>query len=315
VNRKKFPRKFVKALGRVLYHVLLVAVSAGVAFSLPYLLGFFARIFRAYWSLVENSDIYVIPLEIALALLLVLFFNYLGKSWRDRRFAKMAQSAGIVQLFSKSQFLAQRKIRKLKKKQGFARDVMIIASTGFRTFVDPRGDLHSVLHNCREAKIMLLNPYGEGAIARARSILDPDVTVEHFGEQIKKSLEFLRGLKVNQKNIKLKLYQDPPFLKLAILGDYAWMKHYHPGQDIQTLPEFAFEHAQNPGSLYTPFYQYFLTRWENADIPEYDFDTDELVYREVPGKEISREKFDPAETFDGRRDAARDTYRGSLATH
>ncbi len=69
--------------------------------------------------------------------------------------------------------MAQRKIRRLKKAQGFARDVMVISSTGFRTFVDPRGDLHDVLHNCREAKIMLLNPYSHGASARAQSILDP----------------------------------------------------------------------------------------------------------------------------------------------
>ncbi len=44
--------------------------------------------------------------------------------------------------------------------------------------------------------------------------------------------------------------------------------------------------------LYTLFSQYFMKRWENPDIPEYDFDTSELVYRTKNGKEIRREKFE-----------------------
>ena len=61
----------------------------------------------------------------------------------------------------------------MKEKQGFAKDVMIIGSTGFRTFVDPAGDLHQVIQNCRKLKVMLLNPFGEGEKARAESILNP----------------------------------------------------------------------------------------------------------------------------------------------
>jgi hypothetical protein len=41
-----------------------------------------------------------------------------------------------------------------------------------------------VIQNCREARIMLLDPYSEGASARAKSILDPNVTPETFEEQI-----------------------------------------------------------------------------------------------------------------------------------
>lgn len=180
----------------------------------------------------------------------------------------------------------------MKERQGLARDVMVISSTGCRTFVDPRGDLHNVLQSCREAKIMLLNPNSEGASACAKSVLDPNVTCEGLSEQIKKSIDFLKRLKAGQKNIKLKLYGDRPFLKLAVLGDHVWVKHYHPGLDIGTLPEYVFEHGQNPGSLYTPFYQYFLMRWEDANIPQYDFDTGELIYRDMAGKEVRREKFD-----------------------
>jgi len=170
--------------------------------------------------------------------------------------------------------------------------VLIISSTGYRTFADPRGELHRVLQNCRDAKIMLLNPRSEGAHARAKSILDPNVTPEKLAEQIKRSIDFLKDLRATQKNIRLKLYGDTPWLKLAILGDYVWMKHYHPGLDVQSMPEYVFEHDQNPGSLYTPLYQHFLTRWVNPDCPEYDLDTDELIHRNASGKEIGRERFD-----------------------
>lgn len=314
--QKRSATRFIKGVGHIFYHVLLVAMSAGIAFSLPAIISFFAKNFLSFWSIVENEKIFLISVEISLALLLVLGFNYLGRSWKDRRLAKMARGSGIIRFFPTGKFFALRRIRALKKKQGFARDVMIIASTGFRTFVEPRGDLHNVLQNCREAKIMLLNPYSEGVNARARSILDPDVTIEHFREQIKKSIEFLKGLKATQKNVKLKLYADPPFLKLAILGDYVWVKHYHPGRDIQKMPEFAFAHGQNPGSLYTPFYQGFLTRWEDSDIPEYDFDTDELVYRDVNGKELRRDRFTGVRGLDPREALAQELYpAASLASH
>jgi len=84
----------------------------------------------------------------------------------------------------------KRRIKKLKERQGIARDVMVISSTGFRTFVDPKGELHQVIQNCRKAKILLLNPNSEGAIARAKGIPDPDVTPETFGEQIRKEHRF-----------------------------------------------------------------------------------------------------------------------------
>jgi hypothetical protein len=92
--------------------------------------------------------------------------------------------------------------------QGLAKDVFVIRSTGFRTFVDPKGDLHHVTRNCRMAKIMLLNPFSEAARARAQSIPDPHVTPETFQEQIKKSIAFLKGLKAVKKEVKLKLYRE-----------------------------------------------------------------------------------------------------------
>jgi hypothetical protein len=289
--RKRRIKDFVKGPAHILYHVALIALSAGFALSLPYTADFMAKKFLVYWTLIGNEKIFLVSVEIALAAFLILFFNYAARSWRDHRHARMAKEAGLVYVSPAKGFFAKRNRRKLKESQGIARDVMVIGSTGYRTFAEPGGDLHNVIKNCREAKIMLLNPYSEGANVRAKSILDSGITVEHLREQVEKSIKFLKGLKEVQKDIRLKLYDDVPFLKIAISGDYAWVKHYHAGLDVQLMPEFVFRHSQKPGSLYVPFYQYFLKSWGNPALPEYDLETDELVYRDSGGNEERRETF------------------------
>ena len=139
---------------------------------------------------------------------------------------------------------------------------------------------------------MLLDPASDGASSRARSIRSLDINMETFREQIAGSIEFLKGLKKVQKDIRLKLYQDVPLLKLAILGDYVFLRHYHHGVDVRKLPEFVFKHQRNPGCLYNPFYQYFLDRWHDPALPEYELETDELIYRDKAGNEVRREKFE-----------------------
>ena len=79
---------------------------------------------------------------------------------------------------------------------------------------------------------------------------------------------------------------------MVILGDYLWLQHYHTGIDVKSVPEYVFQYNLKHHGLYTLFSQYFMKRWENPDIPEYDFDTSELVYRTKNGREIRREAFD-----------------------
>jgi hypothetical protein len=62
------------------------------------------------------------------------------------------------------------------------------------------------------------------------------------------------------------------------------------------MPEYVFVHNQDPGSLYTIFYQYFLNHWADPRIPEYDLETDELVYRDIAGNEEKRERIEETET-------------------
>lgn len=287
----EFALRAIKASVPIFYHIVVVALSAGIALSLPSIVRFISRNFLLYWSLIENDKLFLIAVEIAVAVLLIFFFYYIGRSWKNSRISQMVRGAGMAYFSARNGFLARRRIRKLKERQGFARDVMVIGSTGFRTFVDPKGDLHRVLNDCRDAKIMLLHPDSGGASLRSKAILHPGVTPESFREQISKSIELLKGLKRVQKNVRLKLYEDAPFLKLAILGDHIWIQHYHAGLDVQTMPEYMFQHEQNPGALYTPFYQYFLMRWEDPNIPEYDLETDDMIYRDKGGNVIRREKF------------------------
>ncbi len=276
-----------KGIKNVIYHILIMVLSAAIALSLPYTGKFIADNYLAYWKLIESKTVFLISVEVAVAVLLIVFLNLLGRSLKDRKISKMAMTdMGLVLVARES-----RQTRKLKERHGVARDVLLVGSTGSSTFVDPDGDMHNVIQNCREAKIMLLNPSGEGASVRAKSIPDPDVTPESFRDQIMKSIDFLNNLKDQQKNIRLKLYEDTLFLKLAVLGDYVFVKCYHSGLNGQDVPENIFKHSPNQGSLFHLFYQYFLSKWRDPNIPEYDFDTAELIYRDISGNEVRREKF------------------------
>lgn len=273
------------------YHVVVVTLSAATALSLPTIVSLIAKDILIYWSFIGNEKIFLISVEMALAIFLIFLINYFTQTWKDRKLSNIAKAAGLIFSPPKRELFSWRRFRKLKEREGFARDIMVIGSTGFRTFVNPKGDMHNIIKNCREAKIMLLHPYSQGARVRAKSISNPEITPESFADQIKKSIAFLKELKAVQKNIKLKLYPDVPLFKLTIIGDYIWIKHYHPGLDIQMMPEYGFKYNQNPWGLYLAFHQYFIRRWDNPDIPEYDLETDELIYRDSGGNIIKREKF------------------------
>lgn len=83
---------------------------------------------------------------------------------------------------------------------------------------------------------------------------------------------------------------------MVILGDYVWLQHYHADLDIQDMPEYVLRHNRKDHGLYTLYSHYFAQRWESPEIPEYDLETDELVYRGRSGKEIRRERFESTPT-------------------
>lgn len=274
----------------IVHHIVILVLSAAAALSLPYVGRFIAQHYQAYWALLQGRKVFLIGVEMVVAVLLIIIFSYLRRSWEDRRVSRMAAKIGLVLATYARSPHSRRKLKKMKENYGLSKNVMVICSTGFTTFTSPDAELHNVIKNCREAKIMLLNPFSDGTYLRARSIPDAGVTAEKFKQQVLASIEFLKQLQEVQQNVRLKIYNDPSLLKLAIIGDYISMKFYRAGLGTEEMPEYIFAHSQNKGSLYSIFYQLFLSKWRDSAIPEYDFDAGELLYRDGSGNEIRREK-------------------------
>jgi hypothetical protein len=281
-------RTFLRNSSGSLYHIVVVALSAGIALSLP--AG--AKQFLSFWSRVEHDKFSLIAVEMTVAILLIVCLNYVRRSIRDRALATVATGAGLLSFFPRRTRGAQQHITQLKEEQGTGRTISVIGSSGHSTFVDQVGGLSSVLDKCLGARIMLVNPYSHEASTRLLAINHPEFTLEKFREEVRHSVQLLKRLKAMGKAVQLKLYSDSPLIKLVILGDYLWLQHYHADLDVQTMPEYVLRHNHKDHGLYTLYAHYFVQRWESPEIPEYDLDTDELVYRNRAGNEIRRERFE-----------------------
>ena len=285
---KSTVQTFLRNTAGSVYHIVVVALSAGIALLLP--AG--AKQFLSFWSRVEHDTLSLIAVEVTVAILLIVCLNYFHRSMQDRALANVATGAGLVSFFPRRTRGAQRHIKQLKEEQGTGRTISIIGSSGHTTFVDQVGGLSSVLDKCLGARIMLVNPYSQEASSRIQAINHPEFTLDTFREEVRQSIQLLKRLKAMGKAIKLKLYSDSPLMKLVILGDYLWLQHYHADLDVQTMPEYVLRHNNKDHGLYTLYGHYFMQRWESGEIPEYDLDTDELVYRSKTGNEIRRERFE-----------------------
>lgn len=275
----------------ILFHSAVVILSAAIALTLPYSLSFTAKKLLLFWSVIENEEVFMVSLEITVAILLIAGLHNVGKNRRNRVLSRFAGMAGLVLAAGPEERKRKKQARRLKSEQGRARDVMIIGSTGSSTFAQPDSELHEVLMNCRQAKIMLLDPFGEGAAVRACTIQDPDITQEGFTRQIMESISFLRTLSGLQKNIRLKLYPEPPLMKMAVLGDIVTVRSYPSGIDARTMPEYIWKHDADRKGIYHLFLHYFQSRWNDRSIPEYDLKTDTLIYHDKSGNVIERKQF------------------------
>jgi hypothetical protein len=281
-------RAFLRDAAGGFYHIVVVALSAGIALLLP--AG--ARQFLSFWSQVEHETLSLIAVEVTVAVLLIVCLNYIHRSIRDRALATVATGAGLISFSPRRGRGAQRRIKQLKEEQGTGRTIMVIGSSGYSTFVDQVGDLSSVLDKCLGAKILLVNPYSQEAIARIEALGHPEYTLAAFRDEVRQSIALLQRLKAMGKAVRLKLYADPPLVKMVILGDYLWLQHYHTDLGVRTMPEYVLRHNRKHHGLYTLYAHYFAQRWESAEIPEYDLETDDLVYRSRTGSEIRRERFE-----------------------
>ncbi len=271
--------RVVRTSTPVVYHLGIVVVSAGLAVSLPFALDALASRLLEVWARIEDDKIFLVSVEVAVAMALIVALHAVARSWRQGRFARMARGAGLVDVVRGRRALAHHRTRALKEAHGRGRDVLIIGSTGARSLVDPDGDLHRVIRQCRRARILLLDPDSEGAVARARSLVEMDVTLEAFQEDIRRTIAFLRELRAGQKDIRLRLYRELPLLKLAILGDHAWVRPCHRGVELAGSPEYVFAHEPAGGGLYEVFYGYFERRWDDPGVTECDLEAGETALR------------------------------------
>lgn len=268
-------------------HLVILIASAGLALSLPGI----ARQFLAFWTHVERQTVLVMGMELTVAAVLMLFGNFLWRGLQDRRMALTARAAGLVACVHAVDTDTRRCSAASKYQHGAGNPLRVIGFTGFSTFADPASDLHPIVHNCLEAKILLANPYSEVVHRRMKQQPDPVAAWNRVCHEVQTSIQMLRLLKDAGKPVKLKFYSDLPLVRLAILGEHVWLQSYHTDLEVGTRPEYVFQHDRQEHGLYALWYQYFLKQWANPAIPEYDFDRGELVYRKDSGGETRREPF------------------------
>jgi hypothetical protein len=270
-------------------HLVVIVVSAGIAFSLPWA----ARHFLTFWSHVEHEQMLLMSVEVAVAALLILLVNLVRRSIKDRRLANIAVDAGLVSCFQSQGKGVRHQVAVNKSQQGLGRQLRVIGFTGFSTFADPKSDLYPVVQSCLEARILLANPLDDRLRRNIECLPDSVVTWEQVQREVMTSIALLKRLKAAGKRVRLKLYSDPPLVRLAILGEHVWLQCYHTDFEVGTRPLYVFQHDRQEHGLYALWYQYFLKRWTDQTLPEYDLDRDELVYREESDGELKREMLDP----------------------
>jgi hypothetical protein len=275
-------------LRQILSHGTITLLALAIAFSLP---GIANYILNEWWPEVQSNANLLLATEVGLASVLALLFNLAKIAWDHRRRVLTARLASLVYARnSGSGWWSRRRERALVSQLPAARDAFVLTLTGYDTFVADDSLLRGVIEKAYEIRVMLVNPFGKALRERADS-LPSEITVLTLHTEIEAVIAYLSGLRKFGKKVTLKFYDEEPFWKLIVLGDYVWVQHCHSGFAVKEQPEFVFalQHREPRHGLFVPFYMVFLNQWNDARHPEYDFDTNELVYRDASGKETGRD--------------------------
>jgi hypothetical protein len=220
-----------------------------------------------------------------------LLFNLAKIAWDHRQRVLTARHASLVYARNAGAgWWSRRRERALVRQLPAARDAFVLTLTGYDTFVADDSLLRGMVEKAYEIRVMLVNPAGKGLRQRADS-LPPEVTVLTLHTEIEATIAHLSALRKIGKKVTLKFYDDEPLWKVIVLGDYVWVQHCHSGFEVKEQSEyvFALQQREPRHGLFVPFYMVFLNQWNDARHPEYDFDTNELVYRDASGKETGRD--------------------------
>ena len=291
MDHNKHFHSFAEGIHHALAHVVITLLAVGIAFSLPVVAKY---ILFYWWPKVEDNTQLLMITEIGFATVLVLLFNISKIAWDGRRSMHMNKIASLVYAREGRGWTSRRKERDMRKKIASARDVYIMSVTG-DTFSSENSELQKTLDLAYEIRVMLANPCGKGFASRAQSLDDPEAMLEAYRQETEMSIAYLRKLAVVGKKVELRFYEDPPFWKLVVTGEYVWVQFCHDGHEVKTQPEYVFglQHGNPQRGFFAPFYKYFLDQWNDPRHPEFNFETNELVYRNGDGNEIRRVAFSP----------------------
>lgn len=286
-----FP-SFFHTLRHIFSHIGVTLLAVGIAFSLPLLAKF---ILFTWWPMVEGDSQLMLINEITFAALLVLLFNLFLNARLGRRSQRMNHLVSLVHVREEGNWFSRWTDRRLLDRITGTRDVSVMSITGYDTFVSERRNLRRVIDNSYELRVMLMNPYGTGAMRRVQSLGDPAPLLETYCRETAATIERLTSLAAAGKQVTLKFYEDPPFWNLIVTGEHVWVQYCHDGQELKTQPEYVFAlHKNKPAQgLFAAFYVHFLNHWSDPRHPEYDFASRELIYRNDKGNEVKRLPFPP----------------------
>jgi hypothetical protein len=284
---------FIHTLRHIFSHIGVTLLAVGVAFSLPMLAQF---ILFTWWPMVEDDSQLLLINEIIFAAVLVLLFNLFLGARQGRLSHRMNRLVSLVHVREESSWLSRWSDRKLLDRITGTRDVSVMSVTGYDTFVSQRRKLKNVIDHSYELRVMLMNPYGTGALRRLQSLGDPAPLLETYCQETAATIERLAALAAAGKQVTLKFYEDPPFWNLIVTGEYVWVQYCHDGHELKDQPEYVFALLRDKPTqgLFSAFYVHFLNHWSDPRHPEYDFSSRQLIYRNDKGNEVKRRPFPPA---------------------
>ena len=285
-------QRFADGLTQVFIHALITLLAVALAFSLPSL----ALAIQGWWPRVQADAQLMLATEVCLASALVLLFNLAKVAWDNRARVSGARLAALVHARNGRGLFAGLKDRALVRRLPAARDACVLTLTGFDTLVDRASMLRGVLQSAYELRVLLLNPLGRRVREHATSFPDEKINTQSLASEIGASIASLAALRRLGRKVTLRFYDCAPLWKLVFLGDHVWVQHCHSGYSVREQPEYVFRflHQDPRRGFYVPFFNHFLELWNQPEHPEFDFDTQELVYRSASGVEERREAFRPA---------------------
>jgi hypothetical protein len=273
---------------QIAIHSIVTALAVGLAFALPEAARY---ILFQWWPRAEVDGQLLLFSELILAAVVVLLFHAARIAWEARSLRRISQVAALIEVRDSGKRFALRDAhRRSGSRLPVTRDALVLAMTGYDTFVAADSELGRIIGSCYEIRVLLLSPHSVGAAQRARSFADARAALHGHRRELRASIRYLKQLNCAGKKVRLRLYESAPFWKVVIVGEHAWIQYCHDGYEVKSQPEyvFALRHDRPEQGLFPPFYMHVLNLWNDPGNAEYDLASDELVFRDTAGSEVRR---------------------------